>query len=580
MSRCIRKLILLMLITALWRIGTAQDSSFPIAAWKAKLSVKKDLASINRREVYASLMALDSVRRCTAVQLLNDKVTQGNVRFKIRLNIIIGVYSGETRICPDISSQMELLEEALHLAYEIEDPLLAGEINSHLGDWYSSKQQYGMAIMYKMIARDLRDKIGPVSFPDVAIELYVLGDLLYKTRDYREAIRIIGEAIDYHGSMDVNRADSLSDYWAMNAWNNMGLSYEKLEEYDSATLAFNQAFRMTAGEENTTFWRGLIKGNIGDIFFLQGRYDSAEALLKTDYEQSLIVGEFYNAALSLSRLAIIYNSRGDHSRALEMVREADLLERRIRNPNTRANVLFAYALIYKDLNQADSTFVYMDKYQKLKVQIEQNMAFNHKEVVNLRLDNQAGVHKILLLSKEKRRITLIRNFSMAFILLTGMLVFLYIRHSDLEKRKMEAEAESAKKQLELFTKHIVEKTNLVDNLQSRLIEREFNKDQNQIIAELSHHSILTDEDWEKFKALFEKVYPGFFYNLKIKAPDITLAEQRIAALIKLQLSIKESAALLGISPNSVYKARNRLKQRLGLEFDPDQEQPPFLPDLL
>ena len=494
-------------------------------------------------------------------------------------------------ICPGSVSELEMLEEALRMAYEVEDPLLTGEINSHLGNWYALKEQFGMAIMYKMIARDIRNKVGPSSFPDVAIDLFLLGDLLYKARDYREALKISGEALSYHGSMDFSRADSLNDYWAMNTWNDMGLCYEKLEKYDSATLAFQQAYQLTAGMKNNTFWKGLIEGNIGDVYFLQGQYDSAETLLKTDYEQSLVVGELYNAALSLARLAIIYNSRGEHSKALKMVKEAELLERRLKNPNTRVTVLLGLCMIYKDLEMTDSTFVYLDRYQKLKEELEKKMAFNQKEVVQLRLDNEASVHQVLSLGKEKRRITLIRNFSIAFILLTGVLVFLYIRQQrmkfrfqkeqdNLEKLKAEAEAESAKQQLALFTQHMVEKTNLVDNLQSRLMTKELNQDQNQIIAELSHHSILTNDDWEKFKVLFEKVYPGFFYNLKMKTPDISSGEQRIAAMIKLQLSIKESAALLGISPNSVYKTRNRLRQRLGLEFDPDQERPPVLPDLL
>jgi DNA-binding CsgD family transcriptional regulator len=59
-------------------------------------------------------------------------------------------------------------------------------------------------------------------------------------------------------------------------------------------------------------------------------------------------------------------------------------------------------------------------------------------------------------------------------------------------------------------------------------------------------------------------------------PDMTNAEQRMAALIKLRLSGKDAARILGISPDSVRKSRQRLRQRLGLQGDEELE--PFFTD--
>ena len=69
------------------------------------------------------------------------------------------------------------------------------------------------------------------------------------------------------------------------------------------------------------------------------------------------------------------------------------------------------------------------------------------------------------------------------------------------------------------------------------------------------------------KTLFEKIHPLFFQQLKQKAADITLAEQRMAALTRLQLTSKQMAAMLGISVDSVHKTRQRLRQRLQLSND-------------
>jgi DNA-binding CsgD family transcriptional regulator len=185
------------------------------------------------------------------------------------------------------------------------------------------------------------------------------------------------------------------------------------------------------------------------------------------------------------------------------------------------------------------------------------------------------VQKILTLNKEKKRIALIRNFIIVLILLlaaTGYLYFNRIRLKlNLKQQQAQADAENAREQLTLFTENLREKTKLIENLQGQLLNKELNEEQIEHIHELSQHSILTDEDWEQFKSLFNKVYPAFLIDLKLKVSDITLAEQRMAALIKLKMTPKDAATMLGISQNSVYKSRQRLRQRLGLEHDEDLE---------
>jgi len=140
-----------------------------------------------------------------------------------------------------------------------------------------------------------------------------------------------------------------------------------------------------------------------------------------------------------------------------------------------------------------------------------------------------------------------------------------------EKRIAQSEANAARDQLQIFTHNIMEKTNLVEKLQEQLLQRDLNETQIEHITSLSQHTILTDADWDNFKRLFEKVYPGFFLYLRDIAPDITVAEQRIAAMSKLRMPAKEAAGLLGISPNSVNKTRQRLRYRLGLDPEADLE---------
>ena len=130
-----------------------------------------------------------------------------------------------------------------------------------------------------------------------------------------------------------------------------------------------------------------------------------------------------------------------------------------------------------------------------------------------------------------------------------------------EKLLMEQEVASAKDQLKMFTENVIEKTNLIERLEMQVKGKEVSSEQHSIMSELAQQTILTEQDWYKFRSLFEKIYPEFFTNLKAKFPDITVAEQRMAALTRLHLSTKQIASMLGISVDSVHKSRQRLRQR-------------------
>ena len=141
-----------------------------------------------------------------------------------------------------------------------------------------------------------------------------------------------------------------------------------------------------------------------------------------------------------------------------------------------------------------------------------------------------------------------------------------------EKLLMEREVASARDQLRMFTENAIEKTNLIEKLELQVKGKEVTSEQHAIISQLTQQTILTEQDWYTFKSLFDKIYPGFFTNLKDKFPDITVAEQRMAALTRLHLTTRQIASMLGISLDSVHKSRQRLRQRfqVGAETNLDE----------
>lgn len=83
-----------------------------------------------------------------------------------------------------------------------------------------------------------------------------------------------------------------------------------------------------------------------------------------------------------------------------------------------------------------------------------------------------------------------------------------------------------------------------------------NRNLNDVISET--------ELWEEFKTEFEKSNPEFFIKLLEKAPNLTITEQKHFAYMSLNMSAKEVASLINISPRSVETARYRIKKKLDI----------------
>ena len=129
------------------------------------------------------------------------------------------------------------------------------------------------------------------------------------------------------------------------------------------------------------------------------------------------------------------------------------------------------------------------------------------------------------------------------------------------------------KELELKN-YIVDMSNKnmkINELQTILSQKTADENDEKIssnMAQLLNQKILTDEDWKVFKEKFSVVYPYFFAKIKYLKFHISEAETRFLVLLKLNLSGKEMANMLGISPQSVRALKMRMKKKLILNGYP------------
>jgi DNA-binding response OmpR family regulator len=75
------------------------------------------------------------------------------------------------------------------------------------------------------------------------------------------------------------------------------------------------------------------------------------------------------------------------------------------------------------------------------------------------------------------------------------------------------------------------------------------------------------ESWQQFETYFNNVHPRFFETLTTKYPDISPAELKLAAFLRLNFSTKEIASIIFLSPDSIKTSRTRLRKKLDLSPD-------------
>ena len=101
-----------------------------------------------------------------------------------------------------------------------------------------------------------------------------------------------------------------------------------------------------------------------------------------------------------------------------------------------------------------------------------------------------------------------------------------------------------------------------DELGSRYPDKYFNYLNRKIDENISSR-----DDRQIFENNFERAHEQFFQKMKTEYPDLTSSDLQLCAYLRMNLSSKEIAPLLGISVRGVENHRYRLRKKLELEHD-------------
>lgn len=333
--------------------------------------------------------------------------------------------------------------------------------------------------------------------------------------------------------------------------NNAAINIMALGDLDRGKLLIEEALRKFKMGNYLVFVPTLLN-NLGRMKVRKGDLEEAMPY----YEEALAIAtkrnQRHDIQYSRMRIARLCAKLGDFKCAYEEMNQSITLNSEIigKEQLSKVNDLRAK---YKDERD------------------EQELAFLKREKEIIRVRDTVVIVSLLIL-----------------LVIAGWLILVIRKRGQQERRILLAQEANARQELELaeqkleagrerltdFVSRMVEKSRMVEELEEQVktLEKKVQvEDQKRLEFEsqLGNMKILTQEDWDEFRSLFKKAHPGYLDRLSKDLPHLSKGEMRIFVLIYLDLTTPEAAAMLGISPSAVKKARYRLKKKLELPEDAD-----------
>ncbi len=370
-------------------------------------------------------------------------------------------------------------------------------------------------------------------------------------------------------------------------YSNLAKAYFDKKKYRKAINWWNANLESIANTEQT----GEISYNltsIADAYRNLGDYDIA--LEKAMEAREILANKpEFSGYIAVNELVLgkIYNSLDNPDMAIVHFENAIL-----KNPDDPLDIAFSYknlGAIYKRIESWDKSAKNYEKYGALIDSLYQKRNEDISKISEGKIQLIEEEYKNELLTKdndilsyknEKQELYIISLavglFSLLFILLS---IFLYKKYHKSE-RQVELLKENEKKILEnhlqskeeeflatmLSVNERLSKLSYIKKNLSSAIKYN-NREELKETEKRLENFISSTSDLSILKDRIESQYPGITAQINTSYPELSTNDVRHCLLMKLNLSIKESAQMLSVSTHAVKMARKRLKKKMNVPED-------------
>ncbi|NIJ43919.1 DNA-binding CsgD family transcriptional regulator [Wenyingzhuangia heitensis] len=361
------------------------------------------------------------------------------------------------------------------------------------------------------------------------------------------------------------------------------LTYRMNENYSEAKRNLDISEHLL-DSINSTFNRKIyVLTEKAHMYTLTNKYEESEKIL-TKILKEISEGHNY-ASIIYSMLGDLYVKKNESLKALTFYNKSlkiiskqhkriglqvSLLEKAAKINHQLENYKLAYQQVNESKVLGDSLFGSQSIQNKQLFEIKDS--YRNTLVKNNKIKKE---QELKLIKAEKEKLNLQLIFSVVLVVITILVSFFGIR---LTRKKMvvekkllteraNAELEIKKKELAVTALQLIEKDKLLEEIKKGLEEIKRDKDDTFVEQIKSTINVNSAKTWEEFETRFIQVNNSFYESLGQKHTNLSRNELKLCALVKLNFSTKEMSQLLGVSADSVNKARYRLRKKLELKRD-------------
>jgi tetratricopeptide (TPR) repeat protein len=538
---------------------------------------------------------------------------------------------GEHYCSRDYEKALLFLQEALVLSTELNyREGIAGSLLWQ-GRAYYYKDEYEVAYAYLEKARAIYEEINHpegLAYYHFAIGAihHINGNVLAAIKDFQEVVRlseISGNkdfmATGFHclGSLHLERSEpELALKYFQQALtlksetgnqsdeatvlSGIGRVYESLGMYDSALYYLDQVISIKTSLKED---RGIASSQymIGNLFLEMGRYREAAEMFKTSMTIFSSLNDDTGVCINLHKMAKALNHLGQHHNALKNALAAVEIAAKIKNPSLVSEIYATLASLMSSNGRYQEAY----QYKTLSGHLKDSLAKANREKLIRELEMKFQVSQKdseIKLWKSRNEIQLKNNLlltisivAMSAILLLLLFLFrtktlamrrrreiyeqektIHLQQSEIrekEQQLLEKQLETKSRELASKALEILRMNETIGDIIEKLenfrqednLTDELRRHINGIVSSLEAQ--LRNNSWNEFEKIFNNIHSDFFQRLLKICPDLTPAEIKVAAFLKLNLSTKEIAAVMYKSEAGIKSTRYRLRKKLGLQND-------------
>ncbi|MCK0161452.1 tetratricopeptide repeat protein [Allomuricauda sp. F6463D] len=428
-----------------------------------------------------------------------------------------------------------------HLSFDLQDPLFIN-LNNNIGNVYLSLNNFALAEKYfeetKQVSIKLKDNEG------LARSLSLLGHSHEKQGEYEEALQDQTNSLELFQNLRDDHGIALTN-------ENIGSIYEDLGRFELAFKYFDKAYEYLQGSGSLLEINVL--NNLGDIYRKTGDYESALERTYMALELASDLNDGHQLESAYTDLSKTYALMGNFKKAHEHLLKAEQYS---------SDMLKAQN--YDQLNVLQTIYETNKKEAEIQLLKEQNKVIAaNQNLMWVALFAIGVIFTILYYYMGRKRKAKLKLQEYKQRMLKAEL-----DKKAIEEKNLQHEVQLKAASLSRYSLHLSQKNKILLDMSNTLRNMVSRKHMNtsekikELVKEIDFN-LKQEQEWEEFMTFFKEIHPEFIKKLSaLSKNNLSPAELRLGMLLRLNLSSKEIASILRVTPDSVRVARYRLRKKL------------------